>query len=95
MADRDATGRFVPGNQAAAGHRRPHAARVAELRSALFDEVTEDCLRRVIRSVLQASYAGDMAAARLVLQYALGNPTEHDLLERLDALEEALECPSS
>ena len=41
--DRDrATGQFASGNTAAVGRSRPHAAQVAELRTALLDAATPD-----------------------------------------------------
>jgi hypothetical protein len=85
--DRDNAGRFTSGNAAAVGRSRPHAAQVAELRSALFVELTPERLRRVVNGLVQAAEAGQVAAARLVLEYALGKPVEHDLLARLEALE--------
>lgn len=89
--DRDpTTGRFVAGNAAAVGHRRPHAARVAALRAALFDELTADRLREVIGAVIAAAVGGDVTAARLVLQYALGEPQPEDVLARIEELEELM-----
>lgn len=89
--DRDpTTGRFVAGNTAAVGHRRPHAARVAELRTALFEELTADKLRAVIGAVIAAAVGGDVPAARLVLSYALGEPVAEDIVDRIEQLEALL-----
>jgi type VI protein secretion system component VasF len=90
--DRDPqTGKFIPGNKAAAGRAKPHAAQVANLRAALFDELTEDRLREVVRALIDAATEGDVSAARLVLQYSLGNPVEFDVLQRIEDIEEALD----
>jgi hypothetical protein len=84
------TGQFTNGNKAAVGRARPHAAQVAKLRSALFAELTADRLRRVVNALLEQAEAGQVAAARLCLEYSIGKPVEHDLLARLEALEEDL-----
>lgn len=64
--DRDpTTGRFVAGNAAAVGHRRPHAARVARFRTALMDAITEEDLAEIARALVAAAKGGDVTAARL------------------------------
>ena len=89
--DRDpTTGRFVAGNAAAVGHRRPHAARVAELRAELFETLTRERLHGVLVALLEKAQGGDVAAARLVLSYALGEPVAEDIVARIEELEEAL-----
>lgn len=89
--DRDpASGKFVAGNSAATGHRRPHAARVAELRAELFETLTRERLHGVIVALLNEALAGDVAAARLLLQYALGEPQPEDVLARIEELEELI-----
>lgn len=89
--DRDpTTGRFVAGNAAAVGHRRPHAARVSLLRAEMLSVLTPERIRGVIVALLKEALAGDVAAARLLLQYALGEPQPEDILARIEELEEAL-----
>jgi len=89
-SDRDPqTGRFLPGNGGGPGN--PHAARVAELRSALLGAVTPGDLAAIARSLVQAARSGDVAAAKLVFERVLGRPLEADILDRLEALEQALE----
>lgn len=73
LSERDPlTGRFVRGNTAAAGHGRPHAARVGELRQAMLEAVGEDELRGVVRALLKEALKGNVPAAKLVLSYSLG-----------------------
>jgi hypothetical protein len=48
-------------------------------------------LAAVIRKLLEMAIAGDVPAAREVLQRTLGPAVELDLLERLEALEQAQE----
>jgi hypothetical protein len=45
------------------------------LRQALVEEVGEDGLRRLARKLLEQALAGDVAAARTLLAYAVGKPT--------------------
>lgn len=92
MAERDEKGRFVAGNKAAAGHARPHAAKIAKLRATLFDVVTPENMRGVLIAMLKAAMEGDVAAARLILSYGIGAPEATDVLERIEGLEEALKC---
>src|SRR3954470_21441647 len=86
---RAGNGRFGVGNRAATGN--PHAKRVARLRSALYKAVTPEDLREVIKAMLSTAKAGDVPAARELLQRLLGPPEAVDLLQRLDALEAKLE----
>ncbi len=89
-SDRDPqTGRFLPGNPGGPGN--PHAARVAALRGALLEAVTPADLAAIARSLVQAARSGDVAAAKLVFERVLGRPLEADILDRLEALEQALE----
>src|SRR4051794_20508754 len=71
---RDSSGRFCKGNKGGPGN--PFARRVAALRKALLDTVTEDDLRAVAASLVEQARAGDLAAARLLLAYTIGRPAE-------------------
>ena len=82
---RDAAGRFAKGNPGGTGN--PHAQKVAALRSAMLNAVTEDDVEAIIRRLVQDARAGDLYAAREVLLRTLGKPVEYDLIERLETLE--------
>lgn len=86
--ERTPDGRFAPGNTQARGN--PFAKRVGELRAALLEAVTPEDIREIIRGMVAQAKAGDVTAAREVLLRVLGKPLEADILERLEALEEAL-----
>lgn len=86
--DRDEHGRFVEGCQPGPGN--PYAKRTAELRAAMLDALTSDAVRRVVLRMIDSALDGDVAAARIVLERAVGRVLEPDLLERIDALEDAL-----
>ena len=85
---RDASGRFAKGNPGGPGN--PHAARVAVLRSALLNAVTEGDIVAVVESLVAEAKTGNTAAAREVLLRVLGKPESFDLLERLEAIEQRL-----
>lgn len=86
VADRDHKGRFAPGN--AGGPGNPLGGQVARLRAALITAVTAEQIAELARALLAQALDGDVGAAKLVLSYTIGRPVEHDLLERLEALEE-------
>jgi class 3 adenylate cyclase len=47
-------------------------------------------LREIARKLVELAKAGDVAAAKVVLDRTLGPPVEWDLLERLERLESLL-----
>jgi hypothetical protein len=69
---RDAHGRFARGN--AGGPGNPFARQVAALRSALLASVTGQDLEDVARALVRQAKEGNVAAAKLLLSYALGRP---------------------
>ena len=73
---RDCAGRFAPGNRLG----RPNllAGRVMRLRAKLLKAITPDDIEQVIRSVVEAAKRGDMAAAKLMLEYSVGKPQRAD-----------------
>ena len=85
---RDGKGRFAAGNKLARGN--PHARKVAALRSALLNAVTEDDMRAIISKLIEMAKGGDVHAIKELLTRTLGKPQEADLLERLERLEETL-----
>jgi hypothetical protein len=82
---RDARGRFTPGCPPGPGN--PYAGRVARLREAGWDSVKPAEVKQVYRKLLALALAGDVQAARLLLDRLLGPPVELDLLERIETLE--------
>jgi hypothetical protein len=65
---RSARGNGGPGN--------PFARRVAGLRAAVLDAVTEDDLREIVRAVVGAAKKCDLAAVKLLLGYCVGRPAD-------------------
>lgn len=71
---RDSNGRFGKGNKAGKGN--PHLRRVRQLKAALLKEVKPQDVARVIRAMIESAAAGDPAAAKIVLERAIGKVTE-------------------
>ncbi len=74
--DRDGAGRFRVGNRGGPGN--PHARAVARLRVKLLEVVTPEAVGELARGLLDAARNGDVAAARLLLAYAIGSPTRQE-----------------
>src|SRR4051794_4543808 len=81
--DRDGQGRFTRGNRGGPGN--PYARQVAALRQRLLDRLTAQEMDAITDALLRLARGGDVAAAKLVFQYALGRPAEARDPDRLDA----------
>ena len=84
-ADRDDSGRFAPGNKAAAGRARPYAKTALARRRALLEAVSEDAIKRIAGQMVEAALAGDTDAARWLLDRLAGTARTTDA-EIADAL---------
>src|SRR4029079_6139848 len=71
-AQRDGQGRFVAGNSGGPGN--PFGRHVAGLRAALLAAITDADMQAVARKLIAMATAGDMAAMKLLLKYAIGKP---------------------
>ncbi len=69
---RDAGGRFAAGNRGGPGN--PFARQVAALRCALLAAFTPQDLEAVAQALVRQAKEGNVAAAKLLLSYALGKP---------------------
>jgi hypothetical protein len=67
---RDNNGRFAFGNPGGPGN--PLGYRTAALRAALLDAVSEDDLREIVTVLVSKAKAGDLVAARELLDRCLG-----------------------
>jgi hypothetical protein len=85
---RDASGRFVKGNPGGPGN--PFARRAAQLRRVLSMAVSDEDIEAVAHVLLEKAKAGDVAAARLLLSYAIGQPTAAVDPDTLDQQEWAI-----
>jgi hypothetical protein len=73
------TGRFVKGNRAAVGRRHPLAARVQELKGVVQDALTDGRVKAVMDAMIGRACGGDVAAARLLLEYGIGPASKLEL----------------
>ena len=92
-AQRESNGRFAPGNSGGPGN--PFGRQVAELRQTLLDTVSTDKLRKLVDALIQRAIQGDTAAAKVVLQYALGKPANTVDPDRTDVDEYRLRKEAS
>ena len=79
---RDSAGRFATGNPGGPGN--PFARRVAQLRSALLDAVSDDDLREIVSALVTRAKSGDVVAAREILTRIIGKPGDSVDPDRLD-----------
>jgi hypothetical protein len=93
QSGRDPRGRFAKGN--AGGPGNPYAAEVGKRRARLMKAIRNkdiDQAVKVMREVMAGGKDSDrLAAAKLLLDRALGPIVEADLLERLEQLEAVLQ----
>jgi hypothetical protein len=71
---RQERGRFAPGNRFASGN--PNHKRMYELRAALLETATAARVQAVVAKLADLAEAGDIAAAKLFLEYAVGKPVQ-------------------
>lgn len=75
-------GQFVKGNKAAKGN--PHARQMAKLRTQLLGRITGEDLGEVLDAMVQKAKTGDVVAAKLVLDLAVGKSAPAPNPDRLD-----------
>ena len=85
QSGRAANGRFAKGNPGGPGN--PFARQVAAMRQAFFVAVTTEDIAVIARAMIDKAKEGDVAAARIVLQYTLGRPAATVDPDRLDEME--------
>jgi hypothetical protein len=67
-------GRFGAGNRFGQGN--PQHRKMAELRAAMLEAVEPEQVKGLTRKLCELALAGDVPAARLVMEYALGKPVQ-------------------
>jgi hypothetical protein len=80
---RDVHGRFRKANPGGPGN--PFARKVAALRKAVLDSVSEQDVKDMVESLKQQARQGDKAAIKLLLQYCVGKPAPPNDPDRMDA----------
>jgi hypothetical protein len=71
---RDALGRFTPGHQGGPGN--PFAKRSAAIRSAFLNAISPKDLQAIVRMLMEKAKGGDLVAAKLILLWAIGRPSD-------------------
>jgi len=76
---RNGSGQFATGNKHSKGN--PLFGKVATLRSAVLKSVTSATVKGLVKSLIDQAMAGDIAAAKLILPYLIGQPATAKELE--------------
>jgi len=82
---RKSDGTFAPGNPGGPG--RPPRRAEDDLLAIVRGAVTAEELTAVMQTLTKRAKDGDVAAARLLLSYLCGTPTDTGTADRLSALE--------
>ena len=84
VEQRDGLGRFLPGHQLSVGNHggRPPRAKEEQLLGVLREAVTEEKLIAMVKALVERATAGDVAAAKLLLSYLIGQPAQQVQLDR-------------
>ena len=72
QVQRDANGRFAIGNDGGPGN--PFARQTAALHSAFLQRATPQDMKAIADKLIEQAKGGNVAAAKLVLQYTIGKP---------------------
>jgi hypothetical protein len=67
-------GRFAPGNRFGRGN--PHAKRMCELRKVMLDSIEDGTIEAATRKLGELAATGDVAAIKLLFEYAIGRPVQ-------------------
>jgi hypothetical protein len=78
-------GQFAKSNRGCPGN--PFARQVAAMRQEFLKAVTSEDMAGIVRALIEKAKEGDVAAAKLVLQYTLGKPAGTVDPDRLDETE--------
>lgn len=71
----DHRGKFAPGNKLGKGG-NPYFTKMAAFKRALYESVLEGDVKEVFAAMVREAKGGDVAAAKLVLQYLVGAPPD-------------------
>jgi hypothetical protein len=85
---RTTKGTFAPGNKLAKGY--PHARRANRLRAELYRVVNVEEFRAIVKAIVKEAKAGDVTAAREIIERLLGKPENVDVMARLEEMESML-----
>ncbi|MDD3118912.1 MAG: hypothetical protein PHQ27_07025 [Victivallales bacterium] len=79
-------GKFGRGNPGGPGN--PYIRQIAKFRAELLVTVTINDLQEIIKTLIEKAKAGDIQAAKIILDRIFGPPQSIDIMEKLNELEE-------
>ena len=79
---REANGRFAEGNPGGRGN--PFGRRLCANRAAILNVIGPEEIEQVMAALMKEALAGDLQAAKLILQYAVGKPAAAKEPDRVD-----------
>lgn len=82
MGERGSNGKFAKGNKGGPGN--PYARKVAEFRNLIFETVTPDDLKAIIRSLVEKAKEGDTYAIKELFSRSMGKPVDSPHPDELD-----------
>lgn len=85
-------GQFAKGNKLGPGN--PYAKRVHQLKQAVYATVTMKDLKGVIKAMVHKAQQGDVAAARLIMEYAIGKPDMVQPIQQGQQIDIQIEAPN-
>ena len=91
--EREANGQFAAGNKGGPGN--PFGRTMAARRRAVAEAVDEVTLKAIMATLIRLAIEGDVGAAKLVLQYAVGKPAAVAEPDRVDVEEWGLHQESA
>ena len=91
--EREANGQFAAGNKGGPGN--PFGRTMAARRRAVAEAVDEATLKAIMATLIRLAIEGDVGAAKLVLQYAVGKPAAVAEPDRVDVEEWGLHQESA
>ena len=91
--EREANGQFAAGNKGGPGN--PFGRTMAARRRAVAEAVDEATLKAIMATLVRLAIDGDVGAAKLVLQYAVGKPAAVAEPDRVDVEEWGLHQESA
>lgn len=93
MDGRNAKGQFVQGHQVSKGKGRPRRSTEEKYLKTFSNTVTKKDLKEILLTVMARAKAGDMVAARIILEYGMGKPQQQVQVDVISDLNIVLVWP--
>jgi len=93
MDGRNAQGQFVRGHQVSKGKGRPKRSVEEKYLKTFSATVKKKDLKEILLTVMSRAKAGDMVAARIILEYGMGKPQQQIAVDVVSDLNIVLTWP--